>query len=188
MKQLALQNLHAQLGAKFGEYNGINMPSIYSSISKDYDLVKSGIGIMDHSPRGKLRISGKEHIRFLQGMLSNDVNKLEKGKGLYATLLNVKGKMLADMYVFKEDDYMLIDMEPIINQAVYELLLKYRLSYKAVIENITDEYILLTLMGNGVRRFLGEFLHNKPIDNDDIKISKLQYKESELIITTPKRL
>lgn len=187
MKQLPLHNLHQKHGATFIDYNGTELPSLYSSTREEYNFVASGIGILDNSHRGKLRLSGKEHLKFLQGMLSNDVLKLETGRGLHATLLNVKGKMFADLYVYKEDDYVLIDMEPQILSGIYELLLKYRLSYKAQIDNITDDYLLLTFIGNRVKEFLGEFLIKQTLNQDSMSISKLRYKESDIIIVTPKR-
>lgn len=187
MKQLPLHNLHKKHGAKFREIDGVVLPVIYSTTSDEYGIVESGIGILDLSYRGKLRLSGKEYLRFLQGMLSNDIIKLEKGSGLHATLLNVKGKMLADLYAYKEDDYVLVDLEHQIHSYIYELLVKYRLSYKAQIEDITDEYILLSLMGNGVKMFLKDFLNKEPISLNCMSISEFRYKESDLIIVTSKR-
>lgn len=187
MKQLPLFNLHEKHGARFKEIDGMLLPGLYTSTSEEYGLVESGTGILDLSHRGKLRLSGKEHLRFLQGMLSNDVMKLETGRGLHATLLNVKGKMLADLYLYKEDDYVLVDLEHQIHINIHELLLKYRLSYKAQIENITDQFVLLSLIGNGVKQFMNEFLDIQSLNMDGMSISTFRHKESDIIIVTPKR-
>ncbi|MEM7009755.1 MAG: aminomethyltransferase family protein [Thermodesulfobacteriota bacterium] len=154
MKELPLNELHKSLGANFGEYFGYNMPLDYGDWQSEYDSVRSSAGIIDLSARGKLRLSGKDHLKFLQGMLSNDVIDLEPGKGNSATVLTVKGRMIADMRVYKQADSILLDLDPGLNEKVCELLKKFRLSYKADIDDITDTYGLISLQGSSSGKLL----------------------------------
>jgi folate-binding protein YgfZ len=52
--------------------------------------------------REPLRVVGKDRVRFLQGMLSNDVAKLGAGEGCHAAWLTAKGKVLADLGVLAD--------------------------------------------------------------------------------------
>ncbi|MBV8103734.1 MAG: folate-binding protein YgfZ [Hyphomicrobiales bacterium] len=51
--------------------------------------------------RGVIRISGEEASKFLQGLLTNDVERLEAGEARYAALLSPQGKILFDMLVVR---------------------------------------------------------------------------------------
>ena len=51
--------------------------------------------------RGVIRVSGEDASKFLQGLLTNDVERLEAGEARYAALLSPQGKILFDMLVVR---------------------------------------------------------------------------------------
>jgi tRNA-modifying protein YgfZ len=51
--------------------------------------------------RGVLRVSGADSTGFLQGLLTNDVERLEPAHARYAALLTPQGKILFDMIVVR---------------------------------------------------------------------------------------
>ena len=51
--------------------------------------------------RGVVRVSGEDATRFLQGLLTNDVDRLRPGEARYAGLLTPQGKILFDMLVVR---------------------------------------------------------------------------------------
>ncbi|MBI5481036.1 MAG: folate-binding protein YgfZ [Deltaproteobacteria bacterium] len=66
--------------------------------------VRGSLGVFVEAMRQPLRVVGKDRVRFLQGMLSNDVAKLGAGEGCHAAWLTAKGKVLADLGVVVEQD------------------------------------------------------------------------------------
>src|SRR3954452_6895983 len=78
----------------------------------EYERLQEAVGLLDRSARGKLRLSGTEAADYLQGQVTNDVAALTPGSGLYAALLNHKGKMLADMRILRGEGFIWIDTEP----------------------------------------------------------------------------
>ncbi len=158
MNKLPLHDYYKSCGAEFIEYNGWLVPKSFDSVNNEYEAVQHGIGVFDLSSRGKIKLSGKECFKFMQGMLSNDVMKLSSGSGAHATLLTVKGKMIADLYIYNDGEDALIDLEQGLNESICELFLKYRLSYKANIEDVTDKYIQLCFVGSKSTEFLSGIL------------------------------
>ncbi len=154
MKKLPLNEIHKLLGANFRDLAGWSVPNDYGGELSEYTAVRENVGIIDFSPRGKIRLSGKHHLKFLQGMLSNDVLKLEEGEGMYATVLTVKGRMISDMRVYREKESVLLDLEPGLNEKVTQLLTKFRLSYKADIDDITETTGLLSIQGPDSQKLL----------------------------------
>jgi tRNA-modifying protein YgfZ len=51
--------------------------------------------------RGVIRVGGEDASGFLQGLLTNDVERLEAGAARYAALLSPQGKILFDMLVVR---------------------------------------------------------------------------------------
>lgn len=161
MKKTLLYDIHSSQGAIFGNFSDWLMPKSYGSALEEYAGVRKGGGFVDLSHRGKLRLSGKEHVKFLQGMVTNDMNKLEEGKGLYAVLLTPKGRMISDMKLYRESESILLDLEPGLNEKVRDLLVKYRLSYKANIEDVTESLCLLSIHGPNSRSLIQKTLNGE---------------------------
>jgi tRNA-modifying protein YgfZ len=52
--------------------------------------------------RGVIAVGGEDAANFLQGLLTNDVDRLEEGEAKYAGLLSPQGKILFDMLVVRD--------------------------------------------------------------------------------------
>lgn len=182
MKKSPIYNLHLKNNVEFKEESGWLIPKRFNEVNKEISNVRNNQGMIDLSHRGKLRLSGKEHIKFLQGMLSNDIERLIDGKGLYATILTVKGKIISDMRVFKNNDFVSLDLEPGLNFKIKDHLLKFRLSYKAEIEDITDGYSLFHLCGPRIDQFLNSVLSSdiSGLNENDFSTKKLN--ETQLTV------
>ena len=157
-KKTPLHDKHATRGAVFGETGGFFLPKNYGDPEEEAKTVRESIAIIDISSRGKLILSGPDHIKFLQGMLTNDVQEKKPGTGVYATILTPKGKMISDMRVFKNEDSVYMDTEPGMGRDVAELLRKFRLSYKAEVIDATQDYCVLHACGHGCGEFIAERL------------------------------
>jgi folate-binding protein YgfZ len=80
--------------------------------TSEYELAKRSAVVVDRSNRGRLLLTGTDVADFLQGQVSNDVEALAPGSGLYATLLTAKGKIRCDMRILRGADWFLLDSEP----------------------------------------------------------------------------
>lgn len=187
MKQLPLNNIHKSLGANLADISGWAVPADYGDKLSEYQAVRKNVGIIDLSSRGKLKLSGKDHLKFLQGMLSNDVIKLEEGKGIYATILTVKGRMVSDMKVYKDKDSVLLDLEPGLNQVVLELLTKFRLSYKASIDDISETTGLISIQGPKARKLLEILFEEDIAPMEELNFIQKKFMDSELMIVSVNR-
>ncbi len=78
--------------------------------------------------RGLIHIEGDDRIAFLQGLVSNDVEKLEAQHIQYSCLLTPQGKFLHDFFMHHGDGFILIDCEGGDRaKDLYDRLNKYRL-------------------------------------------------------------
>ncbi len=66
-------------------------------------------GRRDAAARGALRVTGSDRVRFLDGMLTNDVASLSPGESCYALLLERKGHILFDLFAIALEEEILLD-------------------------------------------------------------------------------
>jgi folate-binding protein YgfZ len=83
--------------------------------------------------RALLRLSGEEVRPFLQGLVTNDVNRLAPGHPLWAGLLTPQGKALFDFILWADGEDVLIDCEAAAAEDLVKRLSLYRLRRKIVI-------------------------------------------------------
>ncbi|MFT6076056.1 MAG: folate-binding protein YgfZ [Yoonia sp.] len=76
--------------------------------------------------RSVLSISGDDRIGFLQGLITNDVEKAANGV-IYTALLTPQGKFISDFFVIGQDDRLLIDVATSHAQVLGQRLMMYRL-------------------------------------------------------------
>jgi len=84
--------------------------------------------------RAVIAVAGPEARPFLQGLITNDVERLEPGKGLYAALLTPQGKILFDFFLVEGDGAVLIDCHAASRDALLKRLTLYKLRAKVVLE------------------------------------------------------
>ncbi len=80
-----------------------------------------------------LAVSGADRAAFLQGLVTNDVERLRDG-AVYAAMLTPQGKYMADFLLVAEDERILIDVKDSLADALAQRLAMYKLRSKVVIE------------------------------------------------------
>ncbi len=105
--------------------------------------------------RGVLAVGGPDARSFVQGLISNDINKVAPGRAIYATLLTPQGKFLHDFFVAAIDDALVFDCEGARLQDLERRLVLYRLRAKVTIEAQDGPNLVAALTGEGALAALG---------------------------------
>ena len=56
------------------------LPKDYGDLRGEYDAIRGGVAVIDLSNAGKLQVSGKNSVQFLNGLISNDVNRFRRAR------------------------------------------------------------------------------------------------------------
>jgi glycine cleavage system T protein len=148
MKQSRLHEHHQKLGATFEEVAGWDMPAHYGKWVEEYQAVRQAVGLSDLSHRGKIRVTGEDRVKWLQGLISNDILPLQPGQGRYSSLLTHKGKMLGYFRVYILSDCVWVEDVGEVGDATYQALRKFLLyGTKAKMENCAESWGLLLVSG-----------------------------------------
>lgn len=148
MKRSRLHDDHAKRGATFTEQAGWDVPAHYGDAAAEHRAVRHGVGIMDLSQRGKIRVTGEDRAKWLQGVISNDILPLAPGQGIYSSFLTHKGKMLAYFRVYQLGESLMLEDMGEIGDLTFTTLRKFLLyGTKAKMENCAESWGLLLVSG-----------------------------------------
>jgi folate-binding protein YgfZ len=119
------------------EYTGLAVPAHHGDPAAEYVALEEGAAVVDLSHRTILRLAAKKAVGMLNAVLTNEVPQ-EDNLGVYALLLNPKGRIQTDLRVLKSDGDVLIDTEPEGAAAAKELLGRYAPFYRVEIEDLSE--------------------------------------------------
>src|SRR5829696_2123182 len=118
-----------------------------------YAAHREGAAVVDRSDRRLLRLTGKDPIGMLNAVLTNDV-PAHGDRGIYAMLLDPKGRIQTDLRVVKAGDETLIDTEQEGAQAAKEILARYAPFSRVRLEELSG-WDVLGLYGPRATGLLG---------------------------------
>ncbi|WP_119418056.1 CAF17-like 4Fe-4S cluster assembly/insertion protein YgfZ [Desertibaculum subflavum] len=105
--------------------------------------------------RGAIALTGEEAVKFLQGLVSNDVEKVGPTRAIYATLLSPQGRFLFDFFVAARHGGLLIDCEAARAADLARKLTMYKLRSKVAVENLTGHQTIAVAWGEGAAAAFG---------------------------------
>src|SRR6202051_1674867 len=121
---------------------------------REFRSVLGSCGIYGLSGRAKIAVTGGDRVRWLNGMISNNVRDLPSGHGVYAFLLNAQGRIQADLYAFQRGESLLIDTEGAQREKVLQLFDRYIIADDVEIADVSDKLTALGLTGPDSRHVL----------------------------------
>lgn len=94
-----------------GEQTSTPSPADFGNVRAEFQALISSCGVYDRSRRAKVSLKGSDRVRWLNGMITNNVRDLAPGYGVYAFLLNPQGHILGDLYAYNLGESLLIDTD-----------------------------------------------------------------------------
>lgn len=108
-------------------------------------------GLYPLPPRTFLLVEGADRLRFLNGQVSNDVQRVEEGECLYATVLNAKGQLDAVCHIRKIPGAYLIDAAREVRESLLERLDRYLIADEVTLTDVSDDWRLCHAVGSGLQ-------------------------------------
>lgn len=102
--------------------------------------------------RSVVVLSGPEARPFLQGLITNDIEKVGPGRAIYAALLTPQGKILFDFLVAEGDGALLLDCHRDHRDGLVKRLSMYRLRARVQIEARDQLVVEAGLTGTPAKR------------------------------------
>ena len=128
-------------------FAGWEMPVQYTGVIPEHLAVRADAGAFDVSHMGQLHVEGPMTAEFLQGMLSNDLDRISDGEAQYTLLTNERGGIVDDLIVYRMrlGHYLLV-VNAGNREAAYGWL-KEREARGTEVRDASDEYALVAVQG-----------------------------------------
>ncbi|MGB9630688.1 MAG: glycine cleavage system aminomethyltransferase GcvT [Candidatus Methanodesulfokora sp.] len=174
---------HVSLGATFMIFNGWEMPLKYTSSIDETLSVRNSVGIFDVSHMGRLFISGKDSLRFLQLICTNDVD-VEIGRGRYTLILNGKAGIMDDDTVFRlsEDRFFMV-----VNAGSRDKILswlnkvKIEKGFNVEIKDETINTVMVAVQGPRSKELTEELIGK--LDIKRYRIAELLFQDTPVLVS-----
>jgi len=155
----ALQQHGEGLGAAFaayntGEYRGATASARFGDPDAEFGRMRDQCGIYDLGYRAKISLTGADRIRWLNGMVTNNIRDLVVGHGVYAFLLNPQGHILGDLYAYNRGESITVDTESSQLERVLTTFDHYIIMDDVEVKNLGDELTALGIAGPNSRNVL----------------------------------
>ncbi len=139
-------------------FAGWDMPLRYRGIIPEHEQTRQAASIFDVSHMGRLRISGRDALPFLNGLLTRDISKAHIGQSMYSLTCNEVGGVLDDLIVSRFDKNYLV----VCNAGNRETMMQWFQSHvdgaAVAIEDETFKTAMVALQGPRVVELLNSVL------------------------------
>ncbi|WP_374449156.1 folate-binding protein YgfZ [Stella sp.] len=99
--------------------------------------------------RSVLTVAGPDRRSFLQGLVSNDVERAAPDRAIHAAFLTPQGRFLHDLFIVELGDTLLLDIEAGRRADLLKRLSMYRLRSKVTLGDGGEDWTVLALFGPG---------------------------------------
>lgn len=162
----------AQLGTGISEYRGAQAVSHFAPPEQEFAALRGSCVVMDRGWRVRLRVSGGDSQRWLNGMVTNTAD-LAPGHGNYSFLLNPQGRLQGDMYVFRDGDGYILETDACQRERITAWLNRYIIMDDVMLEEVTGQTATLALAGpdaTNILAMLGASAPETPLLMETVKI------------------
>lgn len=99
------------------------------------------------STRTKLRLTGADRVRYLNGQVTNNVRNAKTDETLYACVTDAKGRIVGDIHIHATADALLLDAEPGLRETLAMRLDRYIVADDVELADVTEDWQLWHFWG-----------------------------------------
>jgi folate-binding protein YgfZ len=184
MTRTPLYDKLAGMGAAMGEYCGAQTTRSFGNSRAEFNALLRGCALYDFSWRAFFRVSGRDRVRWLNNMVSNNVRDLPAGHGNYSFLLSAQGHIQGDLYVFNHnhEGAFVAATESAQFEKILLWLRKYIIMDQVELTDLREELTPLGLQGPQARMVLEEAGIRGPFP-EVLRLAELEWSGGKGLIT-----
>ncbi len=152
---------------------------------ESYKAARERAAIAEKDWCGVIKLTGSERVSWLQGMVTNDVQKLTPGTGCYAAHLTAQGKIVAHMHIFADEDTLWLALERAAIPKLIAAFDKLLIMEDVQVADVSDQYSILAVIGPQSAALLNTWAgqelaistpySHRTVDNCRVVVSDLGY-------------
>lgn len=147
MAVITLLEKLAASSARMENYRGADTPASFGDSAAEFRALLEGCGVYDMSWQSKLALTGEDRVRWLNGMVTNNVRDLGVGQGVYCFVLTAQGRIVADLVAYSRGDFLLVTSDRSQTAAITEIFDRYIIMDDVEVADISDKLSALGVAG-----------------------------------------
>ena len=151
-----LAAFHEQAGAKMGAWFGCALPDDFGDWQREYWFAHKSVALIDKNYRCYLSFTGRDRVRYLNAILTNNIKDLPPGHGNVSLLLNPQGRILAELETYALPEGLFCVSYAMIREHLIETLDKYIIMDDVALTDDTQRFGTLALDGPAAARIVSE--------------------------------
>jgi aminomethyltransferase len=155
LQRTPLHDRHVALGARMVDFAGWEMPVQYEGVIQECRAVRGDAGAFDVSHMGEIEVDGPRAVELLQGLLSNDLDRIAPGEAQYTLLTNERGGIIDDLIAYRLERFRFLLVVNASNRAADFAWLKEREISGSDVRDVSEEYALIAVQGPQAMAKLG---------------------------------
>ncbi len=136
------------------EYCGAITSACFIDPQVEFGALLNGCGIYDLGFRSRISLTGSDRVRWMNGMVTNNIRDLAVGYGVYAFLLNPQGRILGDMSVYNQGDALLVETDRSQIEKIIATFDHYIIMDDVDVTNLSENWTALGVAGPKSRTIL----------------------------------
>jgi folate-binding protein YgfZ len=154
---------------------GVPYPELFTNSQSEYHALTTTAALVDLCHWGALRLRGGDRVRFLNALTTNDVQSLPEGHACHSALATVKGKLVAELFVLKREDELLILVAQGDTGAVAETIDKHIIADDVSMENASADYGVIAVEGPKSREIVWRLFPKEPLPDETLQFVDADY-------------
>ena len=151
--------------------------AIPAEIRREFRALTSGCGVFKLD-RAHIALTGADRVRWLNGMVTNNIRDLADGQGIYAFLLNPQGKIQADLYAFNRGESIVVETESKQVETILQIFDRYIIMDEVEVENLAGQVAVFGVVGPKSAEIVSE--HAKEMQ--PLQVAKTQWNGFEFTV------
>lgn len=157
-RRTPLYQVQKNLGARFTSFGGWELPVSYTDIIAEHQMVRTKAGLFDVSHMGEIKITGKDAVKAVNRLITNDLVPVTVGKILYSPMCYENGTVVDDILIYKfSDEELLLVVNAGNTQKDHEWIMS-KITGDIIVENLSDNYVQLALQGQEAENIIKSIL------------------------------
>jgi folate-binding protein YgfZ len=136
------------------EYRGAMTAARFADPQLEFAALLNGCGVYDLGFRARISLAGSDRVRWLNGMVTNNIRDLALGRGVYAFLLNPQGRILGDMSVYNLGETLVVETDRSQVEKIVATFDHYIIMDDVEVTDISEKQTTLGLAGPNARAIL----------------------------------
>ena len=160
MKDVPLLDFYSEIGAEIGEFAGWRSPLWFKSAREEHLSVRKSVGVFDITHMTRIQIYGEDSEKFLQRLVTKNVQKIKPGRMKYCLICNERGGIIDDITVYRRKDGrgFYIVSNALTHDKVLDKMMKMAEEYEdAVVEDLTYKTGLFAVQGPMSAELVSDF-------------------------------